>query len=67
MRAARLHVIDARPSPEPEDYRVFTVEFRARTFLNVPLFKDDELLGFIGIYRTSRAFGQRQIAGREPR
>src|SRR5581483_11352235 len=47
-----------------EDYRVATVELLgARTFVNVPLFKDTELLGFVGIYRDEvRPFDDRQIA-----
>jgi signal transduction histidine kinase/CheY-like chemotaxis protein len=61
------HVLDARTS-EPylkgEDYRVGTVELLgARTFLNVPLFRDNELVGFIGLYRDEvRPFDERQIA-----
>ena len=62
-----VHVLDARASEaylNGEDYRVATVELLgARTFLNVPLFRDNELIGFIGLYRDEvRAFDERQIA-----
>jgi signal transduction histidine kinase/HAMP domain-containing protein len=61
------HVIDARATEayaRREEFRVATVELLgARTFLNVPLFKDDQMLGFIGIYRDEvRPFSDRQIA-----
>jgi signal transduction histidine kinase/DNA-binding response OmpR family regulator len=62
-----IHVLDARAS-EPylnrEDDRVGTVELLgARSFLNVPLFRDNELVGFIGVYRGEvRPFDERQIA-----
>src|SRR5581483_3988974 len=62
-----VQVLDARASEaylKREDYRVATVELLgARTFVNVPLFKDTELLGFVGIYRDEvRPFDDRQIA-----
>jgi signal transduction histidine kinase/CheY-like chemotaxis protein len=62
-----VHVLDARASEaylNREDYRVATVELLgARTFLNVPLFRDNEIVGYIGIYRDEvRAFDERQIA-----
>jgi signal transduction histidine kinase/CheY-like chemotaxis protein len=61
-----VHVVDARETEayrNGESYRVATVELLgARSFLNVPLFQEDELLGFIGIYRNEvRPFDHRQI------
>ena len=62
-----IHVIDARDTEayaKREEYRVATVELLgARTFINVPMFKDDQMLGFIGIYRDEvRPFDDKQIA-----
>ena len=62
-----LHVIDARETAayrDAETHRVATVDLlSARTFLNVPMLKDDELLGIIGIYRDEvRPFDAQEIA-----
>ncbi|MBV8837781.1 MAG: GAF domain-containing protein [Alphaproteobacteria bacterium] len=61
-----VHIVDARDTDAylaGEAYRVATVELLgARSFLNVPLFQEDDLLGFIGIYRDEvRPFDERQI------
>ena len=62
-----FHIIDARDTEayaNREEYRVVTVELLgARTFINVPMLRGDELLGVIGIYRDEvRPFDAREIA-----
>jgi len=62
-----VHVIDVTAEPayaEGEPSRVALVEIAgARTFLAVPMLKDDELIGAIGIYRREvRPFTDKQIA-----
>jgi GAF domain-containing protein/anti-sigma regulatory factor (Ser/Thr protein kinase) len=62
-----VHVVDITAEPayaEGEPSRVALVEIAgARTFLAVPMLKDDELIGAIGIYRREvRPFTDKQIA-----
>ena len=62
-----LHVIDARDTEAyrtSDEHRVATVDLMgARTFLNVPILKDNELLGVIAIYRDEvRPFDEGEIA-----
>src|SRR5262249_42505913 len=61
-----VHISDLAAEPayaEREPARVATVEIaKARTYLAVPLLKDDELLGAIAIYRQEvRPFTDKQI------
>jgi signal transduction histidine kinase/CheY-like chemotaxis protein len=61
-----VHIVDARDTElyrKREDWRVVTVErLGVRTFLNVPMLKD-EGLGVIGLYRDEvRPFNAQQIA-----
>src|SRR6266699_4320912 len=62
-----VHIVDITAEPayaEGEPSRVALVEIAgARTFLAVPMLKDDELVGAIGIYRREvRPFTDKQIA-----
>jgi signal transduction histidine kinase/DNA-binding response OmpR family regulator len=62
-----IHIVDARATDAyraAEEHRVATVDLLgARTFLNVPMLKDDELLGIIGLYRDEvRPFDAQEIA-----
>jgi signal transduction histidine kinase len=62
-----VHVVDTRAErvyAERDPWRVATAELlRARSLLNVPMLKDGELIGAIGIYREEvRPFTDRQIA-----
>jgi signal transduction histidine kinase len=62
-----VHIVDITAEPayaEGEPSRVALVEIAgARTFLAVPMLKDDELIGAIGIYRREvRPFTDKQIA-----
>jgi signal transduction histidine kinase len=61
-----IHISDVAAEPayaEREPLRVATVEIaKARTLLGVPMFKEDELLGAIVIYRQEvRPFADKQI------
>jgi GAF domain-containing protein/CheY-like chemotaxis protein len=63
-----VHIADITMEPaytdaDPEPARVATVELaKARTFLAVPMLKDDEFLGAIAIYRQEvRPFNDKQI------
>jgi signal transduction histidine kinase len=61
-----IHISDVAAEPayaEREPLRVATVEIaKARTLLAVPMFKEDELLGAIVIYRQEvRPFSDKQI------
>src|SRR5262249_45589184 len=61
-----VHVADITAEPayaEGEPARIAAVEIaKARTFLAVPMLKEDELLGAIGIYRQEvRPFTDKQI------
>ena len=61
-----VHIEDTKAEPayaDREPFRVATAELgRARTLLNVPMIKDGELIGAIGIYRqTVRPFTDKQI------
>src|SRR5262249_26066325 len=61
-----VHISDITAEPayaEREPARVATVEIaKARTFLAVPMLKEDELLGAIAIYRQEvRPFTDKQI------
>ena len=60
-----VHIEDTKAEPayaDREPFRVATAELgRARTLLNVPMIKDGELIGAIGIYRqTVRPFTDKQ-------
>jgi signal transduction histidine kinase len=62
-----VHVVDIKAEPayaEREPARVATVELAgARTFLAVPMLKEDQLIGCIAIYRKEvRPFSDKQIA-----
>ena len=61
-----VHIEDTKAEQayaDREPFRVATAELgRARTLLNVPMLKDGELIGAIGIYRqTVRPFTDKQI------
>jgi two-component system, NtrC family, sensor kinase len=61
-----VHVVDTRAErvyADRDPWRVATAELlRARSLLNVPMLKNGELIGAIGIYRqTVRPFTDRQI------
>jgi GAF domain-containing protein len=61
-----VHIVDTLAEPvyaDREPLRVATAELgRARSLLNVPMLKDGELIGAIGIYRQEvRPFTSRQI------
>jgi signal transduction histidine kinase len=62
-----VHVVDTRAESvyaERDPWRVATAELlRARSLLNVPMLKDGQLIGAIGIYREEvRPFTDRQVA-----
>src|SRR5262245_58007424 len=62
-----VHIADVRADPayaERDPTRVTLTELRgARSFLQVPLLKDNELVGALGIYRQEvRPFTDKQIA-----
>jgi signal transduction histidine kinase len=62
-----VHVVDTRAErvyAERDPWRVATAELlRARSLLNVPMLKEGQLIGAIGIYREEvRPFTDRQIA-----
>jgi GAF domain-containing protein len=61
-----IHIVDIKAEPayaEREPSRVATVEIaEARTFLAVPMLRDDQLIGVIAIYRQEvRPFSTMQI------
>jgi GAF domain-containing protein/nitrogen-specific signal transduction histidine kinase len=61
-----IHIADVKAEPayaEREPSRVATVEIAgARTFLAVPMLRDDQLIGLIAIYRQEvRAFSTMQV------
>jgi GAF domain-containing protein len=61
-----VHIVDTQAEQayaEREPWRVATAELgRVRSLLNVPMLKDGELIGAIGIYRQEvRPFIQKQI------
>ena len=63
---AVIHVLDAREGPayiNRDPFRVAAVELAGvRTFLSVPMIKDDELVGSISIFRQEvRPFTDKQI------
>jgi GAF domain-containing protein len=62
-----VHIADTRAEPAYADrdpFRMATAELGgARSLLNVPMVKDGELIGAIGIYRQEeRPFTERQVA-----
>jgi GAF domain-containing protein len=62
-----VHIVDSRGGQAYADgdpWRVATADLlRARSLLNVPMLKDGELVGAIGIYREEvRPFSDKQIA-----
>jgi GAF domain-containing protein len=61
-----IHIVDTKAErvyADREPFRVATAELgRARTLLNVPMVKDGELIGAIGIFRLEvRPFTEKQI------
>jgi two-component system, NtrC family, sensor kinase len=61
-----VHIVDSRDGQAYADgdpWRVATADLlRARSLLNVPMLKDGELIGAIGVYREAiRPFSTRQI------
>jgi GAF domain-containing protein/CheY-like chemotaxis protein len=61
-----IHILDTRAEQvyaDREPFRIATAELgRARTLLNVPMLKDGQLVGVIGVYRQEvRPFTDKQI------
>ena len=61
-----VHIVDTQSEQlysDRDPFRIATAELGGqRSLLNVPMLKDDELIGVIGVYRTEvRAFTEKQI------